>query len=195
MKNTLNNNHKSNYKWFFNFVFQDWRANKGNIKGRLVLLLFRIANFCCTRKIYYYLGFIYLVFYKILVEWFFSMEIPWNTRIGKNFILYHGQATVLNNQVVIGENCVLRQCTTIGNKVFEDGSISKSPVIGNHVEIGCNVIIIGAITIGNHVRIGAGAVVVKSIPDNCIAVGNPARIINKTIPGTNQVKMAASPTT
>ena len=36
---------------------------------------------------------------------------------------------------------------------------------------------IKGISIGNHVSIGAGSVVVKDVPDNCIVVGNPARII------------------
>lgn len=161
---------------FFKFVFQDWKVNKGNIKGRIVLVLFRIANFCSTRKIYYYIGFPYLLFYRILVEWFFSIEIPWSTRIGKNLSLFHGQALVMTNQVIIGENCTLRQCTTLGNKQIQDGGFTRSPVIGNYVDIGSNACIIGAITIGDHVLIGSGAVVVKDVPPYSIAVGNPAVI-------------------
>jgi putative colanic acid biosynthesis acetyltransferase WcaB len=45
------------------------------------------------------------------------------------------------------------------------------------VDIGSNVCIIGEIIIGNNVKIGAGSVVVNNIPDNCIVVGNPAKII------------------
>ena len=51
------------------------------------------------------------------------------------------------------------------------------PTIGDNVSIGANVNIIGNITIGNNVEIGAGSVVVNDIPDNCVVVGNPARII------------------
>jgi putative colanic acid biosynthesis acetyltransferase WcaB len=159
---------------FFEFVVQDWKVNKGNAKGRIILLLFRIANFCSTRKIYYYLGFIYLMFYRVLVEWFFSIEIPWNVKIGKNLQLYHGQALVLSNQVTIGENCTLRHCTTIGNKQTADGGFTPSPVIGNNVDVGSNACIIGPITIGDHVKIGSGAVVVKSVAAHSVAVGNPA---------------------
>ena len=158
---------------FFEFIFQDWKANKGNIKGRIILLLFRVANFCSTRKIYYYIGFIYLLFYRILVEWFFSIEIPWNTRIGKNLRLFHGQALVMNNQVVIGDNCTLRHCTTIGNKQLPGGNFSKSPVIGNNVDIGSNACIIGDIVIGDHSLIGSGAVVVKNVSPYCVVTGNP----------------------
>lgn len=37
----------------------------------------------------------------------------------------------------------------------------------------------GNIRVGNNVVIGAGAVVTKNVPDNCIVVGNPARIIRR----------------
>lgn len=165
---------------FFQFIVQDWKANKGNPKGRIILVLFRTANFFSQKRIYRYIGFPYLMFYRILVEWFFSIEIPWNVKIGKGFILYHGQATVFNNQVVIGENCTIRQSTTIGNKTYEGGLTSKSPVIGNNVDIGCSVIIIGDITIGDNAKIGAGSVVVKNVSNNSVVVGNPAREINST---------------
>ncbi|OKS86399.1 serine acetyltransferase [Mucilaginibacter polytrichastri] len=158
---------------FFEFIFQDWHVNKGNAKGRIILLFFRMANFCSTRKIYYYLGFIYLLFYKILVEWFFSTEIPWNVKIGKNLSLFHGQALVISNQVVIGHNCTLRQSTTIGNKQLANGGYSSSPVIGNYVDIGSNVCIIGPVTINDQVLIGSGAIVVKDVPPHSTVTGNP----------------------
>lgn len=50
-------------------------------------------------------------------------------------------------------------------------------VIGDNVYIGNNVMIMPGVTVGNNVIIGAGAVVTKSIPDNCIVGGNPAKII------------------
>ncbi len=164
---------------FFKFIFQDWKANKGNTKGRMILLLFRIANFCATKKVYYYIGFLYLIGYRILVEWFFSVEIPWNVKIGKNFVLYHGQALVMTNQVIIGENCTLRHCTTIGNRQIADGVFSTSPVIGDFVDVGSNACIIGDISIGDHVKIGSGAVVLKSVSSSCTVVGNPAREIKR----------------
>lgn len=137
------------------------------------MLLFRIANFCSTRKIYAYIGFPYRVFYKILVEWIFCIEIPWNAKIGRGLRIYHGQGLVLNNQVVIGNYCTLRHCTTIGNKQLASGVISRSPVLGHHVEVGSNACIIGDIAIGDHVTIGCGSIVTKSMPANAVVVGNP----------------------
>lgn len=50
-------------------------------------------------------------------------------------------------------------------------------MVGNDVYIGNDVIILPGVNIGNKVVIGAGAVVTKDIPDNSVAVGVPARVI------------------
>ncbi len=49
--------------------------------------------------------------------------------------------------------------------------------IGDNVFIGLNAIILPGVTIGNNVVIGAGSVVTKSIPDDVVVAGNPARVI------------------
>ncbi len=58
-----------------------------------------------------------------------------------------------------------------------DIEITKPIVIGDNVYIGNDAIILPGVTIGSDVIIGAGAVVSKSIPDNSVAVGVPARVI------------------
>lgn len=50
-------------------------------------------------------------------------------------------------------------------------------IIRDNVNIGWNVIIMPGVTIGENVVIGAGAVVTKDIPDNSIAAGIPAKVI------------------
>ena len=52
--------------------------------------------------------------------------------------------------------------------------------IEDNVWIGGGVIILPGVTIGKNSVIGAGSVVTKSIPENCVAVGNPCRVIRKT---------------
>lgn len=51
--------------------------------------------------------------------------------------------------------------------------------IGNGCWIGGGVIILPGVTIGNGTVIGAGSVVTKNIPANCVAVGNPCRVIRQ----------------
>ncbi len=56
--------------------------------------------------------------------------------------------------------------------------ISKGPVvIGDNVWIGDNAVIMPGVTIGRGAIIGANAVVTKDIPDYCVAVGVPAKVI------------------
>lgn len=55
----------------------------------------------------------------------------------------------------------------------------QSIVIGENVFIGCNCLILKGSKIGNNAVIGAGSVVSGEIPANCVAAGNPARVIKK----------------
>jgi maltose O-acetyltransferase len=50
-------------------------------------------------------------------------------------------------------------------------------VIGYNVWIGANSVILDGVTIGNRSIIGAGSIVTKDIPSDCVAVGNPCRVI------------------
>ena len=51
--------------------------------------------------------------------------------------------------------------------------------IGDNCWIGANVTICPGVTIGKNSVIGAGSVVVHDIPANCVAVGNPARVLRE----------------
>jgi putative colanic acid biosynthesis acetyltransferase WcaB len=159
-------------------IFQDWQANKGSIKSRLILLNYRTARVVRYNKVLLLFFFWYLPIYIIFIEWFLGVEFAWKINAGRGLTIRHGQALVVNPDVIIGNNCTLRHSTTIGNKLDKGPeSVTKAPVIGNNVDVGCNVCIIGNITIGDNVIIGAGSVIVKSIPANSVVVGNPGRIV------------------
>ncbi len=160
-----------------NSILVDWKRNPSNPKAKMILLLFRLCQYGKVNKVTFYLMIPYLILYRIFVEWLLCVELPWKTVVGPGLVIDHGQALVVNDGSIIGSNCTLRHSTTIGSKLLKDGSYSKSPILGDWVDVGSNVCIIGPVSIGNNVKIGAGSVVITDIPDNCVAVGNPARIV------------------
>ena len=95
-----------------------------------------------------------------------------HTQIGEGFRPAHCYSTVVNAEK-IGKDFMVYQCVTIG---MNGG---KCPSFGNDVVVFSNSVIIGDIFLGDHVRVGAGSVVSKSVPANCVVVGNPARIIKR----------------
>lgn len=145
------------------------------ISSNLFLLLYELHNNRWFRNLFYYrIGPIF----SLLIGWYrpgdHTFMISFNTQIGPGVQMAHPFATVINAEK-IGKNFRFLHNTTLGVKN------SKLPNIGDNVSLGANVTIIGGIRIGNNVTIGAGSVVVKDIPDNCVAAGNPARVI-KTLP-------------
>lgn len=58
-------------------------------------------------------------------------------------------------------------------------TIARPVKIEDYVWIGGGAIILPGVTIGRNTTIGAGSVVPRSIPANCVAVGNPCRVIKK----------------
>lgn len=52
--------------------------------------------------------------------------------------------------------------------------------IGNNVFIGAESVVLPGVVIGNNVIIGANSSITRSIPDNSVAVGSPARVICST---------------
>ena len=117
--------------------------------------------------------------YSKLFSWYLRGEQTFiiSAKIEEGFYVAHPFATIIYAKS-IGKNFIIHQNTTIGDK--NDLGKRECPTIGDNVTIGANSCVIGNITIGNNVIIGAGSIVVKDVPDNCVVVGNPARVI-KTI--------------
>jgi acetyltransferase-like isoleucine patch superfamily enzyme len=52
-------------------------------------------------------------------------------------------------------------------------------IIKKNAWIGARVSILPGVTIGENAIVGTGAVVTKDVPDNCMAVGVPAKVVKK----------------
>ena len=89
-----------------------------------------------------------------------------DSSIGKNCIMNSG--AIIEHDCKIGDHCHIAPGVHVSGAV----KIDKLSFIG----IGTT--IIQGIKIGENVTIGAGSVIIKDIPDNVIAVGNPAKIVS-----------------
>ena len=104
-----------------------------------------------------------------------GIHLPRWARIGPGLRIWHFGGIIINPDTVIGKHCTLRHGVTIGTRRTDH----DVPEIGDRVDIGAGAILIGNIRIGNDVVIGAGAVVISDVPDEHVAVGNPARAFPK----------------
>lgn len=95
--------------------------------------------------------------------------------IGKRFFIDHATGVVIGETTEIGDDVMLYQGVTLGGVSTNKGK--RHPTLGNHIVVGCNASVLGAITIGDNVRIGAGSVVLRDIPSDSTVVGVPGRIV------------------
>jgi putative colanic acid biosynthesis acetyltransferase WcaB len=157
------------------YIFQDWKANAGNSKGRLVLAAYRLARKLDSNTwIVRLIGVPYIAFYKFMFSWVMGIELPFRSVVGPGLRVFHGHALVVHDNVRIGSNVTLRHSTTIGEKIGPNGE-PFVPEIGDNVDVGANVVIIGAVKIGSGANVGAGSVVTRSVAENTVVAGNPAR--------------------
>lgn len=107
-----------------------------------------------------------------------SIEIGNNVAINSFARLFgHGGITI-GDHSQIGPGATL---TTTTHDFDDDMTTMFQPiVIGEWSWIGANVTVLPGITIGKHAVIGAGSIVTRDIPDHCVAVGSPARVIKQT---------------
>ena len=98
--------------------------------------------------------------------------------------------------VTIGDDCFVGPNVSIYTACHSTDPIKRNarrewarPVtIGDNCWIGGNATILPGVKIGNNVTIGAGSVVVKDMTSDCVAVGNPAKVVKKVNSGTSSIK-------
>jgi sugar O-acyltransferase (sialic acid O-acetyltransferase NeuD family) len=84
-----------------------------------------------------------------------------------------GEHSILNTSCSVDHDCAIGDFVHIGPGVHLGGGV----VVGEGTFLGLGSSVIPGIRIGRWSVIGAGAVVTKDIPDNCTAVGVPAKVI------------------
>ena len=131
----------------------------------------------------------------------FHCEYGKNIHIGDNVIINMNCTFVDNNRIDIGSQVLIAsdvKMYTAGHSTeFYGGGTAPSPDAQATVDyygrtlyakpiriedgawIGGNVTILPGVTIGARSVVGAGSVVTRDIPADCVAVGNPCRVIKK----------------
>lgn len=115
----------------------------------------------------------------------FTCDYGYNIRLGLNvFINYHciflDCAPIdIGNDVQVGPAVQLYTAQhPLEAEIRRSGLESARPIrIGSDVWIGGGAVILPGVTIGDRSVVGAGSVVVHSVPADCVAVGNPARVV------------------
>ena len=110
-------------------------------------------------------------------RFFTGIEIHPGAKIGRRFFIDHGMGVVIGETAVIGDNCLLYQGVTLGGTGKDKGK--RHPTLGSNVLVGSGAKVLGPFRVGNNVKIAANAVVLNEIPDDCTAVGVPARIVRR----------------
>lgn len=140
--------------------------------GLHAILIYRVAHKLYCSKMYTSARLL-----STLGRFLTGIEIHPGAKIGKRFFIDHGMGTVIGETTVIGDNCLLYQGVTLGGTGKDKGK--RHPTLGNNVMVGCGAKILGPFKIGNNVKIAANSVVLNEIPDNCTAVGAPARVVKR----------------
>ena len=108
-----------------------------------------------------------------------------NISVGDNFYANFDCIILDVNSVEIGNNVMFapRVCIyTAGHPIDKDVraeflEYGYKVKIGNDVWIGGNTVINPGVTIGDNIVIGSNSVVTKDIPSNCVAAGNPCKVL------------------
>jgi sugar O-acyltransferase (sialic acid O-acetyltransferase NeuD family) len=93
-----------------------------------------------------------------------------STQMGIGGIVYYNS--------IITHDCIIEDFVEISPNATVLGRVK----IDSYTHIGASATILSDVNIGKNVIIGAGSVVTKDVPDNCVVVGIPAKIIKKIEP-------------
>jgi serine O-acetyltransferase len=108
----------------------------------------------------------------------YGIDLPYTVKLGRRVVIEHQSAIIIHGYCTIGDDCIIRQGVTLGNRYLEKPL--ESPQLGDRVNVGAGAKILGKVNLGDNVNIGANAVVLSDVPAGKTAVGIPAKILAST---------------
>lgn len=143
-----------------------------NYPGLIALVHYRIAHW------FYVRGFKRLGrFISGLSIFLTNVDIHPEAQIGRRVFIDHATGVVIGQTAIVGDDVTIYQGVSLGGVSLEKKK--RHPTIENGVVIGAGAKVLGDIVIGQNAKIGANSVVIKDVPQECTAVGIPARVITK----------------
>ena len=132
-----------------------------------------------------------LAYSSPLPSWVIRYQRARGVKIGKNchispyvlIDLLHPELITIGDNVTISSNSMIfAHINPSANEFLKEHGYPRKikPVTikkGAVISVGC--IIIAGVTIGENAIVGAGSVVTQDVPDYCVVVGNPARVVKK----------------
>lgn len=137
--------------------------------GTQAVLIYRFGRWALGLRVPVIKHLLLVLYYlsKYMVNLMAGINIPTQAEIGPGLIV-HTWNGVYVPPCKIGRNCYFQHGVVVN--YFCKG-------IGDDVYFGPGAKVIKGIRIGDRVKVGANAVVVSNLPDDCTAVGIPARIV------------------
>ena len=130
------------------------------------------------------MGLIKEFIYRLRGEYTTEKLISMGMKVGRNFGRLNG--VILDPShcwlIEIGDNVTLAPrvhilCHDASTKTFLNYTKIGRVTIGDNVFIGAESVVLPGVTIGSNVIIGANSTVTHDVPDNCVVVGSPARVL------------------
>lgn len=112
-----------------------------------------------------------------------TVKIGRGSEIGERCRISIANSLEIGKKVLLSPNVYITDCDheyrNIKIPVIDQGIVQRGQrvSIGEGSYIGINAVIVGNVKIGKHCVIGANSVVTKDVPDYCVAVGSPTRVI------------------
>lgn len=140
--------------------------------GLHALWAYRLAHTCWNRD--------FRLIARVLshvVRFLTGVEIHPGATIGRRCFIDHGAGVVIGETTDIGDDVMLYQGVTLGGDSLNDEK--RHPTLEDGATVGANATLLGPITVGKNASVGAGSVLLESVPPNCTAVGNPAKLVGQ----------------